>query len=350
MDTTASLDYDRSCERAFLNNKEKITIYTIAREAGVSISTISRIMNGTFKGSENIRRRVQTIIDKKNYQPSPTARRLTGKMVATKMVGIMAPFFTHPFFVEVLKGIYRVIHQEGYHAILYDVDSRMLKKATVQRIVEDGLLDGVLIVNMHLNRQEYNYLTKSIPTFFIAAHVEFANCIMVDNYRGMVTAVAHVGELGHRVVGFINNEQNIYESQIRQKAFLDQAEKWGIQYKLDYRTVDRRSGYLGAKNILENNPEVTCLLYYSDLMAFGGMDYLNEHNMRDNISIIGFDGFATTLQAGLTTIVQPMEQMGEEGASCLFQIMNSKPENRIQKVLEPWLFQGTTCKRISFNK
>jgi LacI family transcriptional regulator len=329
-----------------LISPDKVTIYTVAREAGVSISTVSRILNRTFKGSEDIRCRVQEIIERSNYQPSPAARRLTGKTVATQMIGIMAPFFIHPFFVEVLKGIYQVIHEEGCHAILYDVDSRMLKKSTVRRIVADGLLDGVLLVNMHLNQQEYDELSESIPAFFIAAEVKFADYVMIDNYAGMSAAVDCVHELGHRTLGFINNEKNIYESQIREKAFIEQAAKRGVRYKIDYRQVDRRSGYLGAKNILENNPEVTCLVYYSDLMAFGGLDYLNERNLRHRISIIGFDGFEMTFQVGLTTIVQPMEQMGEEGARSLFELMAARPATRIQKVIEPWLFKGETCQRM----
>jgi LacI family transcriptional regulator len=330
-----------------LNKNGKVTIYTIAREAGVSISTVSRILNHTFKGAEDVRSRVQQIIERNSYQPSPTARRLTGKTVATKMIGIMAPFFTHPFFVEVLKGIYRVIHEEGYHAILYDVDSRMLKKNTVQRIIRDSLLDGVLLVNMHLNNQEYEHLCASVPAFFIAAEVDFADYVMIDNYGGMSAAVGYVHELGHRRVGFINNQKNIYESRIREKAFIEQAGKLGVQYRIDYREVDRRSGYLGARNILENNPEVTCLVYYSDLMAFGGLDYLNEKNMRDRISIIGFDGFEMTFQVGLTTIVQPMEQMGEKGARSLLRIIKGGSKARIQNTIEPWLFKGETCQRIS---
>jgi LacI family transcriptional regulator len=330
-----------------LEANERTTIYTIARQAGVSISTVSRILNRSFKGSDETRRRVQQVIEENHYQPSPAARRLTGKSVATRMIGIMAPFFTHPFFVEVLKGIYGVIHGEGYHAILYDVDSRAMKKSMVQRIVTDGLLDGVLVVNMHLNRQEYDCLSAAMPVFFIAAEVQFADYVMVDNYGGMAAAVDYIRGLGHRAVGFINNQKSIYESEIREKAFLDRAAGQQIVYKIDYRTVDRRAGYLGAKNILENNPEVTCLVYYSDLMAFGGLDYLNEKNLRDRVSIIGFDGFEMTFQVGLTTIVQPMEQMGGEGARHLFQIMNERPETRIQRVIQPWLFEGETCRRTS---
>jgi LacI family transcriptional regulator len=311
--------------------------------AAVSISTVSRILNNSFKGDEATLKRVREIVEKLNYQPSPSARRLSGKIVPSKMIGIMAPFFINPFFVEVLKGIYRIIHADQFHAILYDVDTKVIKKSTFNRILSDRILDGVLLVNMHLNEEEYKAISRAMPCVLVAAESDRADSVIVDNYNGMVQGLEYLYSLGHRRIGFINNEKNIYETRIREKAFLDQARVLGIEYKIDYRNVDRRSGYLGAKNLLENNPGITCLMYYSDLMAFGGIDYLYETNLRNRISIIGFDGFEMTFQVNLATVVQPMEKMGEEGARILLQRIAGMSTARIRRVLDPWLFKGRTC-------
>jgi DNA-binding LacI/PurR family transcriptional regulator len=319
------------------------TIYTIAEESGVSPATVSRIVNGNFRGREEVRRRVQEVIERHGYQPNPVAKRLSGKKVASRMVGIMAPFFIHPFFVEVLKGIYGVFHGEGYHIVLYDVDSKSMKKSTFALVVEEGFLDGLLLVNMRLNAQEYAAITATTPVVLAAAETDFADSVVVDNYLGIVMGLEYAYRLGHRHIAFINNEKDILESRLREQAFRDQTEKLQLPCKIDYRGVDHRSGYLGARNMIENNPETTCLMYYSDLMAFGGLDYLNENGLAKKISIIGFDGFEMTFHAQLTSVVQPMEEMGARTAQMLVARIQGGSAERQHVVLKPWLFEGQTC-------
>jgi len=328
---------------------ETVTIYTIAKETDVSISTVSRILNNTFRGDEEVRRRVLDAIERHGYQPSQAARVLSGKKVSTHLVGLVAPFFINPFFVEVLKGIYGMLHAEGYHLILYDVDSKLLKKKMFETIAKEALLDGLLLVNVHLNRDEYDRISRSIPLVLVAAETDFADSVLVDNYKGIVLAMQYLHELGHRDVGFINYEKNILESRVREQAFRDQAQLLGFRFKIDYRSVDRRSGYLAAKNLLENNPEITCLLYYSDLLAFGGLDYIKESRRDGTVSIIGFDGFEMTFQTRLTTIVQPMEDMGSQGASLLLDRIKNGSKERRRIVLDPWLYKGETCTRAAGN-
>jgi DNA-binding LacI/PurR family transcriptional regulator len=99
--------------------------------------------------------------------------------------------------------------------------------------------------------------------------------------------------------------------------------------------------------MVENNPGLSCLVYYSDLMAFGGLDYLHEAGLRERISLIGFDGFEMTFQVGLTTVVQPMERMGEEGARILLAKISGASSERVSTLLDPWLYKGATCMRVS---
>ena len=338
------------CKRLHQGNrivKEKTTIYTIAEMAGVSIATVSRIVNNTFRGKEEVRRTVLDAIRRTNYQPKREARGLMGKKTSSRMIGVMAPFFIHPFFVEVLKGCYQAIHEHQYSIVLYDVDTRRMKKQLFERIMEENFLDGLLLVNMHLNEQEYRRITDRMPLTLVAAQTDFAESVVVDHYKGICMGVDYLNELGHRIVAFINNEKEIFESVIRERAFRERAEKLGIQYKVDYRSVDRRSGYLAARSILENNSDVTCLFYYSDLMAYGGLDYINERQLQSKVSIIGFDGFEMTFQVSLTTIAQPMQRMGELGANMLIEKIENPDAEDKSIVLDPWLDKGKTCGAVS---
>jgi DNA-binding LacI/PurR family transcriptional regulator len=219
----------------------------------------------------------------------------------------------------------------------------MMKKELFEKIVKENFLDGLLLVNMHLNHEEYRRITEKMPLTLVAAQTDFAESVAVDHYKGICMGVDYLNQLGHRVVAFINNEKEILESTIRERAFRERAEEYGMQYKIDYRPVDRRSGYLAARSILENNNDVTCLFYYSDLMAYGGLDYTNERQLQPDVSIIGFDGFEMTFQVSLTTIVQPMEKMGELGANMLIERIENPDAEEKRIVLDPWLDKGKTC-------
>jgi LacI family transcriptional regulator len=324
-----------------------VTIYTVARANDVSIATISRILNGRFNGKHETRDRVLETIRKLNYKPRPEARRLTGKRDRTSNIGVLAPFFVHPFFVEVLKGCYQTIHGHDSNIVLYDVDTRLRKKEMFERVVSEDFLDGLLLVNMHLNRAEYERLSAKMPLVLIAAQADFADYVMVDQYKSICLGMEYLHELGHRCVAFINNENEIYEAATRERAFRDSAEALGFRYQIDYRGVDRRSGYLAARACLEHNAELTALFYYSDLMAYGGVDYVNERKLWDRVSIIGVDGFQMTFHIDMTTVVQPMERMGELGARTLLERMQSSQSAPVHVVLDPWLHKGRTCGKVS---
>jgi LacI family transcriptional regulator len=326
---------------------KRATIYTVAETAGVSIATVSRVMNGQFHGDEQIRQKVLAAMEQVSYRPNHEARRLMGKSARTKMVGIMAPFFVHPFFTEVLKGAYRVIHSSGHSILLYDVDTKTMKKQIIKRVVDEDILDGLLMVNMRLDEREYAAITRRIPLVLVAAETEFADCVIVDNYKAIVRGLHHIHALGHRNVAFINNAKDIYESRIREKAFREESERLGIHYKIDYRNVDRPSGYIGAKAIVDNWPDVTCLFYYSDLMAYGGLDFVSENRLGSILSVMGFDGFETALHLQLTTVVQPMELMGESGARMLQDKIEGRQIERRRIVLDSWLEEGKTCKGVT---
>jgi DNA-binding LacI/PurR family transcriptional regulator len=326
---------------------KRATIYTIAEMANVSISTVSRIINKNFTGDDRIRKAVLSAIKKVNYFPRAEARRLTGKRLESKIIGVLAPFFIHPFFVEVLKGVYKNTHEHKHSLILYDVQTKQLKKAIFEKVLEEGLVDGILLVNMHLNEQEYKALYERTPVVLIAAEAKFADYVIIDQYEGIANGLRYVSSLGHRSVAFINNEKEIHESVVRESAFRNTAEEIGIRYIVDHRAVDRRAGYFAAKNILENYPECRCLFYYSDLQAYGGVDYINEQRLSETVSIIGFDGFETSLHMNLTTVVQPMETMGAMGAQLLFKKLKDPKSQKEQIILETSLVKGKTCKAVA---
>ncbi len=218
--------------------------------------------------------------------------------------------------------------------------------AAANRLLDEGLVDGLLLVNMHLNQQEHESIRERMPLVLVAAQAEFADYVMVDNHGGIVSGVEYIHTLGHRNVAFVNNEKEIYETTIRESAFRSTADTLGIRYFVDYRAVDRRAGYLAAKTLVASHPELTCLFYYSDLMAYGGVDFVNAHRLQDRVSVIGFDGFEMTYHMDLATIAQPMEEMGNTGAQVLLRMIRDNHTRRERIVPDTTLVKGKTCKAV----
>lgn len=326
---------------------KKATIYDVATFANVSIATVSRVLNGIFRGESSVKQRVESAIRQLNYEPSTFARGMSGKPSKTNIIGVLAPFFTDPFFVEVLRGVYRTLHVHSYHIVLHDVDSREMKKNLLGKLVHDEMLDGLLVVNMHMNHQEYSAIAARMPVMFVAAVPSFAPYVAVDHYKGIEIGLEFVYEMGHTSLAFINNTKRIHEAITRERAFLDTAKRLGIQVKIDSCATDHQEGYRAAARLIEEDPDITCLFYYSDLMAYGGFDYVRDHGIEDRVSVIGIDGFDRTFQMGLTSVVQPMVQMGQIGAQRLIEEIEESSGSHEGQVLTPWLFAGGSCKKRS---
>src|SRR3954454_9112648 len=175
------------------------TIARVAREAGVGVGTVSRVINGSAAVSEATRRRVLDVVAELGYEPNATARALsTGR---TRSIGVIAPFFTRSSVIERLRGVAPMLAEAGYQLILFDVESPEQRNSTFKAVI--GRVDGLLSISMAPTNGDLRRLEQAgVPVVLVDHPHERLPSIVVDDVEGGRMATAHLLELGHRRIAF----------------------------------------------------------------------------------------------------------------------------------------------------
>jgi DNA-binding LacI/PurR family transcriptional regulator len=304
----------------------KVTIAEVASRAGVGVATVSRVLNGSPAVSEKTRRRVRAVIDELGYEPSAAARALsTGR---TRTVGVVTPFFTQPSVVERLRGVSREISEGGYQLVLFD----LARPDRLTRLPVGGRIDGLLCVSMCPSEPD---LARLRAAGIAVALVDFEHpelpSVAIDDTAGGRLAVEHLLELGHRRIAFVGDDEESpwgFHSSARRRvgAAAAVAEAGG-------RLIVRRGphGRAHARSLaarlhaLDDPP--TAIFAGSDLQAVGVLEAAEAASVDvpGDLSVIGFDDVELARFVGLTTVAQPLESSGAQGARLLIEAMGGAP-------------------------
>ncbi len=327
----------------------RATITDIAEKTGLSITTISQVLNN--KGQRFSKKTRDQIIEaarELNYRPNQLAVGLLTKK--TKTIGLVIPDVCNIFFSEFAKGIENLARTEGYSVILCNSDDKFEFEAKNIQMLTDHNVDGIAII---LSAESFGDKNEEclkalkmtgIPVILADCFNDVSgfNTIEIDNQKGSSIVVDYLLSLGHRRIGCIVGPQGLKSNKIRLKGYIDELEKNGIRpdtdliYEGDFRY---QSGYTGALELLPRRP--TAIYCHNDMMAYGAMKALREKNLRipDDISVVGFDDifFSQHMDVPLTSIHQPAYQMGQQaGVILLEEIKNHNTEKR-HIVFEPKL-------------
>ena len=174
----------------------KTTIRDVARQAGVGVGTVSRVLNDSPSVSEATRQKVLSIIDSLDYSPNLAARRLSrGKTMA---VGVIVPFFTNPSVVKRLQGVVSIVSDSEYDLVLFDVEKTENRDILLKNISRRELVDGLLIISLKPSDNDVEELLEiDIPTVIVDADHPWFSRVIVDNVKGAQQATNHLIELGH---------------------------------------------------------------------------------------------------------------------------------------------------------
>lgn len=307
------------------------TIHDVAIEAGVGIGTVSRVVNNSPRVKPATRERVLAAIDKLQYKPDPIARSMISKR--TNSLGIIVPFFTRPFFMEVLRGIEVVSARLGRELVLYNVETDVQRDRYFSELPMHRKVDGLLIVSLPLDDAVSRRLKNSaLPVVLIDAYSPLFTSLVVNNVDGAYQAVRCLIEKGHRRIGFINGEieGNFKFNQANDRliglhrAFgetgllfepeLVLTSKWG-----------RMGGKQAALQLLSQQERPTAIFAASDMQAVGVLDAAKVLGIPvpEQLSIIGFDGIEVSELLDISTMRQPMQEMGETGAAALVELIDN---------------------------
>lgn len=305
-----------------------VTIRDVAQKAGVGVGTVSRVLNGSTAVSPTTRTKVQTAIAELNYTPSPIARRLS--LGRTMTIGVIAPFFIRPSYVERLRGVDAALADSEYDFIIYNVETVTRRDACFRDISHKERVDGLLIMTLSPTDEEVNHLKKAnIPTVLVdGVHPQISH-VMIDDVFGGYQATRYLIELGHHKIGYISDL--LQESPFGFRPVADRYQGYrnaladaGIEFRPEYHRqgeLSRREASRLALELLTLPDPPTAIFAYSDTQAFGVLRAAQELGLKvpEQLSVIGYDDIEISEFLHLSTIRQHLMASGRRGTEMLLE-------------------------------
>ncbi len=325
----------------------RVTLKTIAEEAGVSITTVSRALAGYDDVNEETRRRIIEIADRLGYQPNLTARHLRSKQ--TNTIGMVVPrtqHFSDPFFMELLAGVGRRASEHGYDLLLSAQMQGEQELKAYHRMVAGGRVDGMVIARILNDDPRIEYLESSRHSFVTFGHSEDATYpyIDVDGAEGMAQLVAHLVDIGHRRIGLITSPDELVFTAQRFAGYRRALAHFDLTYDQDlilHGDLKQASGKHGADYLLALPQPPTAIIAFNDQMALGAMTAVQEAGLRvgPDVAVAGFDDIpaARISTPPLTTIQQPIYGIGFRLVNMLIQLMHHEAIDETQILIKPEL-------------
>ena len=335
---------------------QKVSITDIAKKAGLSITTVSRVLNGKadqYRIGKKSQQKIRDAAEELEYIPNHFASNLrSGK---SKTVGMIVPSLTNPFFAGYVGEINSEVKRFGYTTIIGDSDeNHKIEKLELQQIVSRNI-EGLIIAPCG-NHSEYikKLYDQGLPIVCIDRYFEELDIpyVATDNYDGAYTATKYLIENGHSMITCIQGIQQSTPNRLRVNGFKAALEESGITtYKVDGDDFTIQNGYLETKLLLQQKQLPTAIFTLSNTIAMGCISALKERNIRipEDISLITFDEhpYHDYLETPLTCIAQPVSDISKIAIKFLFSRINSI-DNRINQVLlKPELKIKKSVRRIN---
>jgi len=309
-----------------------MTIAQVAAEAGVGVGTVSRVLNGSPSVSAGTRQRVLEAIASLDYQPSPAARALsTGR---TNAIGVVAPFFTQPSIIERLRGVSHRLATEGYELILHDVERPDQRRDLFRSLAARGRIDGLLAISLApTDREARRMHLAGLPVVLLDRDHPTLPCISIDDFEGGRMAAEHLLALGHRRIAFLGDEESnpfgFDSSAHRREGFEAALAAAGAPIAPEWvlnRPHGRDAARVAASELLAQSPRPTAVFSASDVQAIGVLEAAQDAGVPvpEQLSVIGFDNVEAAGYTGLTTVAQPLEEIGRLGADLLLRAISGE--------------------------
>jgi len=329
----------------------RVNIQEVAKEAGVSPSTVSRALNGFPGISEKTRERIVEIARKLNYRPNYRGQILTTQN--TKNIGLLITDITNPFFPELVMGAEEYASKSGYTVLLGNTSESEEKETNYLDFFSRGPVDGIIISASRVSNEHIIMLAEEgLPIVVINRILEHPKIsyVSTDMEKGGYLATMHLLRLGHSKIAFINGPKHSEVSQRRLEGYKKALKEAGIDYNSDlisFNVPVSESGYKEAIKLLCTGEAPTAIFTYNDVMAFGVIKAAKELGIKipEELSVVGFDDifFSSFTDPPLTTIKQFKEELGRMAVELLFKLMEGERESLL---IEPELIiRNTTSRR-----
>jgi DNA-binding LacI/PurR family transcriptional regulator len=313
----------------------RVNLLDVARHAGVSPATVSRVINNSAPVSDEIREKVMTSAEVLGYEITP-ARSSLG--TSTRTVAVIVADLLNPFFPELLRGVDIEARQDGTGILLYDTAEDTQPEEHILRMVNNRELDGVIVAGSRIAMDQLVAYCKkfTVPLVMINRSLQCCAdvaCIRVDFERATYQAARHLLGFGHSKIGYLAGPEATEMSIARRKGLEDALDEVGITFQREWMTSgfpNVAGGFQAMSSLLAlpDGKRPTAIQAYNDLMALGALKAIRAHRLRvpDDISVIGFDDISMAAHANppLTTVEQPKSYMGSLAMRMLREMMDHR--------------------------
>ncbi len=317
---------------------DKVTIFDVARESGVSYSTVSRVLNGFKYVKESTRQKVLEAADRLGYVANLQARSLAGGR--SNIIGVLVPGLDNGYIGEIIRGIDEALRDIGYDLMLYTTHRQEGKESRYVQAIANGLTDGLILIVPLIPTAYLDALRQQrFPYVLIdQSDIEESSSIVdATNEKGAYEATRYLIELGHRRIGHITGLMGLSSAVERLAGYKAALEEAGIPFNPQLVVEGdfwEQSGYEGTQKLLALPQPPTAIFASNDLMAFGAYEAVrtNGLDIPKDISIVGFDDIpqASLVHPKLTTVHQPLDQMGRVAVQILLErIEKDSPPRRV---------------------
>lgn len=315
----------------------RATLTMVAERAGVSPSTVSRILNGTAQVSEEKQALVKAVIEELGFRPDPAARSLAGGR--TMSIGVLTQFIDSPYYGEALRGIEDELHKANYVPLFVSGHWNEDEEKNRLFMLQERKVDGIIVLTGKLADETLMEMAAKIPVVVTGRRLSSTGLFSIDfdNSEGASLAVRHLHALGHQRVAFISGPLDHPDAAQRLKGYREEVNLRGMEIDEDLVEVSdyqEAGGFRAMNNLLSARVQFTAVIAANDQMAYGARLALYRSGLRvpEDVSLIGFDDLphsAFTLPP-LTSVRQSVYEIGASAAKAMFDLLNKKnPPSRL---------------------
>ncbi len=332
--------------------KRSITIRDVAKTAGVSVSTVSRVLNSKVDVAKETKNHILEVIDDLGYSTNLAARSMRSQK--KNLIGLIMPDIAYPYAIEIMKGVNQAIAESEFDLLVYtsgDVRKRghITSEQKYITLLAKSISDGVIVVAPVAS--EYNIDKPIVSIDPVMSHPNYP-AVHATNYEGSLNAMEYLIGLGHKRIGFIGGRVELESANRRLSGYRDALKNAGIPIDEqiivsgDYTT---KTGIEGGQQLLTMNNRPTAIFASNDQMAMGVYQIAEKMGLHipEDFSLVGFDNIPESKYLGLTTVDQFISKMGYVATQMLIKVINEVPLEDQTLRIKTQLVVRNSCRRYS---
>ncbi|MBN2165169.1 MAG: LacI family DNA-binding transcriptional regulator [Marinilabiliaceae bacterium] len=326
------------------NDYKNASLTEVAEMAGVSIATVSRVINKNSNVNPETRAKVEKAIKALNYRPNRVAKRLRNKNASSNLLGVLIPDIQNPFYVDVLRGIEDIASANNYALIMCNFSQDEKKEEMYLDILQSESIDGLIAAPAHENDQKVIGIVNSgLPIVCVdrgLANVD-VDLVLVENRAGAYSAVDHLAKKGYKRIAYISGMKQIPSSQQREKGYIDALRDHGIEIDSDlikYGDSRHESSTKLCEELLDMPNPPDAIFTGNNLITLGALETIHKRGLKipEDVAIVGFDDmyWSISLNPPLTAVRQPAYEIGKRAAELLIQRINDSSRSVVNMILK----------------